>query len=911
MMQDDGVIARFGTYEVDLDRLEIRADGIVVPVEPQVFDVVSYLIERRDELVTKEELLDNVWGDRFVSESALTSRIKSARQALGDNGRDQAVIKTAHGRGYRFVAEVVLVDQRAEPAASDPPTLAAAPADTDAPELDGDWPLVGRHDELDELERHVEDPDRTGILLTGPAGIGKTRLARVCLDRAREAGLPTAQVSGHAESAQIPLASFSHLLPADVLEASATSADLERAVVFQRARAALHDLAGGRRLVLMVDNADHVDELSTALLGSLVAADSVFAVMTQRTAPGETLMLEELVRSNQVAHLDLAPLDDTDLDVLLYRVLAGPIDLSSLQHLTALSRGRPGALQQLVETCRATNALDRQAGVWRLVGPIQPTAGRPGADRLPIDQLDPAAAAGAELIAVAEDLDLDLATQILGADVLDALDRHGLLALSESSGAPRVSLAQAHVGLLLEENLGPLRARRHKHRLIAAMADVDLTAADRVRRVRWTIETGADPDLTELLDATRSAVANADGVIADVLLDHLDRSHPGPEALQLRAELSFRRGQVQQADRLLGEIDVDALDPVSAATVLRRRATIRFHVHAEFAAAVHQLESAAGEFDGDARVLLDAHWIGLQGFLGSSDAILARRAAMPDELDGSPALEVLRGLAQAHAAAGRFGEALAVLDEHDRGLREVSPGAAQAGFEVATATRVAVHVAAGTIRQSSELIHRQLPIGRRTMLAWLPMAAARSEMMAGHPRTARELISTPLAAVRSQNLIHAEPQMLGILAQTTVRLDDPDLARRQALEAEERVDTLEGQLRWALLLSIADVFVHLGPRDDLNRRLIDEASAASARGARLFEAELLMAAARSGAARSVCDRLGSLADEIEGDFWAIRARHAAALADEDLGEVDAIETSYRGLGYEGIADGLARAKGRR
>jgi DNA-binding winged helix-turn-helix (wHTH) protein/tetratricopeptide (TPR) repeat protein len=104
---------RFGTSEVSFERLELRRDGQVVPVEPQVFDVLAYLLVHRDRVVTKVELLDEVWGDRFVSESALTSRIKSARRAVGDTGRDQRVIRTIHGRGYRFVAEV---SDPAEPA---------------------------------------------------------------------------------------------------------------------------------------------------------------------------------------------------------------------------------------------------------------------------------------------------------------------------------------------------------------------------------------------------------------------------------------------------------------------------------------------------------------------------------------------------------------------------------------------------------------------------------------------------------------------------------------------------------------------------------------------------------------------------------------------------------------------------
>ena len=96
----------FGDVELDRAGHELRRGGEVVPVEPQVFDVLAYLVEHRERLVLKTELLDEVWGDRFVSESALTSRIKAARRAVGDNGRDQRVIRTVHGRGYRFVAEV-------------------------------------------------------------------------------------------------------------------------------------------------------------------------------------------------------------------------------------------------------------------------------------------------------------------------------------------------------------------------------------------------------------------------------------------------------------------------------------------------------------------------------------------------------------------------------------------------------------------------------------------------------------------------------------------------------------------------------------------------------------------------------------------------------------------------------------
>ena len=104
-MQTAAVRFTFEGCELDLGRYELRRDGDVVAVEPQVFDVLVHLVRHRDRVVTKEELLDEVWGDRFVSESALTSRIKAARRAIGDDGPRSGSIRTVHGRGYRFVAE--------------------------------------------------------------------------------------------------------------------------------------------------------------------------------------------------------------------------------------------------------------------------------------------------------------------------------------------------------------------------------------------------------------------------------------------------------------------------------------------------------------------------------------------------------------------------------------------------------------------------------------------------------------------------------------------------------------------------------------------------------------------------------------------------------------------------------------
>jgi TolB-like protein/DNA-binding winged helix-turn-helix (wHTH) protein len=113
------MIFRFAGLELDPRRQELRRGDAVVHVEPQVFDLLLLLVQHRDRIVTRDEILDTIWQGRFVSEAALSSRINAARKAIGDSGNDQRLIRTFHKRGFRFVAEVTcLQEDRSEPEAA-------------------------------------------------------------------------------------------------------------------------------------------------------------------------------------------------------------------------------------------------------------------------------------------------------------------------------------------------------------------------------------------------------------------------------------------------------------------------------------------------------------------------------------------------------------------------------------------------------------------------------------------------------------------------------------------------------------------------------------------------------------------------------------------------------------------------
>jgi DNA-binding winged helix-turn-helix (wHTH) protein len=106
---------RFADFEIDVARHELRRAGAVVHIEPQVFDLLVYLVQHRDRIVGKDELIEAIWQGRIISEAALSSRICAARRALGDSGNDQSLIRTLHKRGFRFVGEIV--ENRSAPAA--------------------------------------------------------------------------------------------------------------------------------------------------------------------------------------------------------------------------------------------------------------------------------------------------------------------------------------------------------------------------------------------------------------------------------------------------------------------------------------------------------------------------------------------------------------------------------------------------------------------------------------------------------------------------------------------------------------------------------------------------------------------------------------------------------------------------
>jgi DNA-binding winged helix-turn-helix (wHTH) protein len=122
----------FENYAFDTDRRELHHGAVAVPVEPQVFDLLAYLIKNRERVASKDDLVAAIWGGRIVSESTLTTRINAARSAIGDSGAEQRLIKTLARKGLRFVGDV---QEEAKPEKVTPIGAGDAAAQQPKPEL--------------------------------------------------------------------------------------------------------------------------------------------------------------------------------------------------------------------------------------------------------------------------------------------------------------------------------------------------------------------------------------------------------------------------------------------------------------------------------------------------------------------------------------------------------------------------------------------------------------------------------------------------------------------------------------------------------------------------------------------------------------------------------------------------------
>jgi DNA-binding winged helix-turn-helix (wHTH) protein/tetratricopeptide (TPR) repeat protein len=379
----------FEDFELDPDRFELRRGGEPVRMEPQVFDVLAYLVKNHERLVTKDELLEQVWGDKYVSEAALNSRLMAARRAVGDSGSEQRLIKTMHGRGYRFVGPIL--ESGGVRAATSPGTKLQAATDTRAMAAPA---LTGRTEQLQSLAEWLQLASggaRQIVFTTGDAGIGKSTLVRSfaseaaageslvasghCLEQrdGGEAYLPVFECLGRlCRDARIPgfAASLLTIAPTWALQMPATFTPEQLASVHQLAIGATRDrmlremvecleaLAQTHPIVLLLEDLHWSDPSTLDLLSALARRDEPARLMVVATyrpadvaASGLPLVRihHDLRARGLCRELPLPPLDESAVEALLAREFGGPVPAAIATALHRRTGGNPLFVRSLID----------------------------------------------------------------------------------------------------------------------------------------------------------------------------------------------------------------------------------------------------------------------------------------------------------------------------------------------------------------------------------------------------------------------------------------------------------------------------------------------------------------------------------------------------------------------------------
>lgn len=437
------------------------------------------------------------------------------------------------------------------------------------------WPLVGRSGTLRRIVAAAHSGRLSGMVLVGPAGVGRTRLARaalaaVCGDAA---GWAPYWVMAGSSTASIPLGALAHLLP-----------DLDPALpepqLLREARRRLLESAGEARPVLAVDDAHVLDETSAILLQRLAGAGDAFVVVTAPAGVRVPPPVFALWKDGLAERVDITELDRAQSDRLVTRALtedAGLVDAAALDRLWRLARGNPLFLRELVEGARAAGTLHRTGSVWRWDGPFPRT---PRLAEMVEEQLGTLAPAEQDLLrilAFGEPLVSDVAARLAGPEVLAAAESRGWLTSVRNGRRVELRLTHPLHAEILRTLASPLQEREVYRRLSEASAGLDAGAAGddgtaatdgllRSRAVSWRAAQGLPVPAAELIDAADSLLAG-DPQAAIRLLGTLPGSplaghdgtgtgtgEPGPRPAELRLRLArvwIRLGEAERAEDVL------------------------------------------------------------------------------------------------------------------------------------------------------------------------------------------------------------------------------------------------------------------------------------------------------------------------------------------------------------------------
>ncbi|WP_102145267.1 LuxR family transcriptional regulator [Mycobacterium hubeiense] len=763
-------------------------------------------------------------------------------------------------------------------------------------------PLTGRDCELAAIRRALSSTGKySGVVIVGPAGVGKTRLAREALSRAAAAGDRTTWVVGTESARPLPLGAFTGVINAAMSKSLPNVRRLIDSFVPQ---------PGSGRMVIGVDDAHLLDGLSAHVIHQLAQARGVRLIVTLRSGGTEPDAVTALWKDGLLDRLDLEPFSAEATRALIESTLGGPMDGRSAQRFWRLTGGNALYVLQLLKDQVAAGRIRRVAGVWMWDGDVVVSQSISDMVGRQLGQLTPELAQVVDMLSQCEPLRVDVLCDLVRRRDLEVAEQMRLVTVERSGTKLLARLAHPLYGELRRATAGEMYLSNLRGKLAQRLAqepDGDMQAT--VRRALLHLESDLDPDPDLYLEAAQHAMTLLDPDVADrfaVAAADCGAAEAGP----MRAMSMVLVGRGEQAEETLREISTEGREDSHYWSTVRAANLIWMLGRPLEAVAILDELAASPESDTErnARLAVEA----------CADAVLGRceaaeekaRAAMASEtLSDHHAMLASIALMMALGALGRVDDMTTVAWQAlDRATTSFQSSQMRFWFGAvyARACRLTGRIdeCVTVAKQLAESV-RDVPGVAYANLAYL---LGHSELASGSLRSAVTYLHEALAGVEQHGVTTGlHPASCFALAEAHAKLGEPEAANDALEEARRCVPKDYVYMQTALSVATGWTLAAGGALSDAIAVVNDAAHDARDRGQPTHELACIQAATQWGDT-SGASRARELADMLSLPIAKAVAQHAESLCANDAEGLLDVSGAYKEIGdLATAADAAAQA----
>ncbi len=739
------------------------------------------------------------------------------------------------------------------------------------------------------IEAAILASDASGTVVYGPAGVGKSRIAREALSAVESQRCECRWAVGTSSARTIPLGAFTAWAPSGVTN----TVQLLRGVI-ESLTAASPDATA----VVCVDDAHLLDDLSIFVVHQIMQRGAAKLLLTVRDGEPIPAAAQEIWKDGRLERLDLQPLSLEETTTLLSAALGGLVDSVAAQRLWKLTRGNVLYLRNIVEQEVADGRLVKQHGSWRWIGdPIMPPSlvelieSRIGNLPAPVNDV-------VDALAVGEPIELAALRRITDPAAVEEADSRGLITLEPGLAGVQVRVAHPLYGEVRRSGAPPTKLRRLRGLVAAELAgsnerdDIQVV----VRRATLSLDSDLAPDVELLVRAAYGAVWLADLPLADRLAEAAIQVKAGLEPNIVRAHALSWLGRGKEADAVLAEIDTGQLTAGDRARFAFFRASNLLWALGDPARAKEIIDDASRTTPPQAHSYIDAfftvYWFAMDQ---PQTALQASKKLAFDDLPAVVGAEIAWALATIAADAGHA---------------TAAGGTAEAGYIAATRSFDAPHmtfniadshvsalVLAGRIGDAADLAARvqqqaaDLPGAAQLLGA---AVAGRAALAAGDIHSACMLLELAVVGMSGTHPLgwgyrYRIPRATALAARGSIDKAAVELAALEEVQRPFRA------LDYELSLARAWVAAAEGAVSKATAVLLSAAQRASDKGQFAAEVVCLQTATQFGDCSGAL-RLRELEGIVEGPRVSVAARFAEALRDGNAPRLASVSEEFERLG---------------